>query len=91
MKKVYLVLSQTHSGIARTIKAVTHEKYSHASIALDPKCEEMYSFGRKYLYFPFIGSFNKEDINKGLFLNKNANVRRRKFSKSRNARKQRNE
>ena len=34
----------------------------------------MYSFGRKYLYFPFIGSFNKENINKGLFLNKNATM-----------------
>jgi hypothetical protein len=72
MKKVYLVLSQTHSGIARTIKAVTHEKYSHASIALDPKCEEMYSFGRKYRYFPFLGIFKKEDLNKGLFKNKGA-------------------
>ena len=70
MKKVYLVLTQTYSGVARTIKAVTHEKYSHASIALDPKCEEMYSFGRKYRYIAFLGVFKKENLNKGLFRNK---------------------
>lgn len=35
----------------------------------------MYSFGRKYIYFPFYGIFLKEDLRKGLFSrNKNALV-----------------
>lgn len=35
----------------------------------------MYSFGRKYIYFPFYGIFLKEDLRKGLFIrNKNALV-----------------
>ena len=72
MKKVYLVLSQTYSSIARAIKLVTKEKYSHASIAFDPKCKEMYSFGRKYRYFPLPGIFEEEKLTKGLFKNKGA-------------------
>ena len=46
--KIYVVLSQTHSMLAKTIKSITHEKYSHISIAFDANCEEMYSFGRKF-------------------------------------------
>ena len=37
MKKIYLVLSQTYSGVSKTIKIFTKEKYSHASISLDLK------------------------------------------------------
>ena len=74
MKKVYLVLTDTRSGIAKAIRAVTKDKYAHASISLDDKCNNMYSFGRKYRYFPFYGIFQKEKLNKGLFKNKNASI-----------------
>ena len=73
-KKIYFVLTQTYSMLARTIKCITHEKYSHISIAFDEKCEEMYSFGRKYRYFPFLGIFKQEKLDEGLFLNKNAKM-----------------
>ena len=72
--KVYIVLSQTYSGIAKTIKHITREKYSHVSIAFDENCDEMYSFGRKYRYIPFYGIFKKEKLDEGLFLNKNAHM-----------------
>ena len=72
--KIYVVLSQTYSILARTIKGITHEKYSHISIAFDENCKEMYSFGRKFRYFPFWGIFKREYLNEGLFLNKNANM-----------------
>ena len=72
--KIYIVLSQTYSLLARTIKGITHEKYSHISIAFDDKCKEMYSFGRKFRYFPFWGIFKREYLDEGLFLNKNANI-----------------
>ena len=72
-KKIYIVLTQTYTTIARIIKSITKDKYSHASISLDIKCNNMYSFGRKYIYFPFYGIFLKEDLRKGLFIrNKNA-------------------
>ena len=74
-KKVYIVLTQTYTTLARIIKSITKDKYSHASLSLDPKCDKMYSFGRKYIYFPFYGIFLKEDLRKGLFSrNKNALV-----------------
>lgn len=74
-RKVYIVLTQTYTNIARIIKSITKDKYSHASLSLDPKCDKMYSFGRKYIYFPFYGIFLKEDLRKGLFSrNKNALV-----------------
>ena len=74
-KKVYIVLTQTYTTLARIIKTITKDKYSHASLSLDPKCDKMYSFGRKYIYFPFYGIFLKEDLRKGLFSrNKNALV-----------------
>ena len=72
-KKIYIVLTQTYTTLARIIKSITKDKYSHASISLDIKCNNMYSFGRKYIYFPFYGIFLKEDLRKGLFIrNKNA-------------------
>ena len=74
-KKIYILLTQTYTTIARIIKIITKDKYSHASISLDIKCNNMYSFGRKYIYFPFYGIFLKEDLRKGLFIrNKNALV-----------------
>ena len=74
-KKIYIVLTQIYTTIARIIKSITKDKYSHASISLYIKCNNMYSFGRKYIYFPFYGIFLKEDLRKGLFIrNKNALV-----------------
>ena len=56
-KKIYIVLTQTYTTIARIIKSITKDNYSHASISLDIKCNNMYSFGRKYIYFPFYATF----------------------------------
>lgn len=67
-KKIYIVLTQTYTSVARIIKEVTHDKYSHVSISFDKDCTNMYSFGRKYINFPVLGVFIKEDINKGLFV-----------------------
>lgn len=72
--KIYIVLSQTYSFLARIIKSITDKKYSHVSIAFDENCNEMYSFGRKFRYFPFWGIFKREYLNEGLFLNENANM-----------------
>lgn len=72
-KKVYIVLTQTYTSVARVIKKITHDQYSHVSISFDKKCTTMYSFGRKYINFPMLGIFKEENINKGLFVrNKNS-------------------
>ena len=74
-KKVYIVLSQSYTMLARIIKKITNDKYSHISISFNKECSNMYSMGRKYTYFPFIGVYKNENIYKGVFnLNKNAEV-----------------
>ena len=57
MKNVYIVLTQTGTILARTIKLFTAEDYNHASICLDESFQKLYSFGRLRPYNPFIGGF----------------------------------
>jgi len=72
-KKIYIILTQTYTIIARIISIISKNKYSHVSIGFDEECNVMYSFGRKYNKIAFIGVFKKENINKGLFIkNKNS-------------------
>lgn len=59
-KKIYIILSYTGTILSRAVKLWTRKKYSHASISLDEKLEEMYSFGRTNPYNPFYGSFVHE-------------------------------
>ena len=47
---VYVVVSQTGTILSLMLKFFTKAKYNHASISLDNKLDEMYSFGRKYPY-----------------------------------------
>lgn len=67
MKKIYIILTRTNTFLSRIISFVKNDEYTHASISLDESFEEMYSFGRKYTYNPFIGAFVKESFNKGIF------------------------
>ena len=69
-KIIYIVLTQTNSTISKMIKYFSCDKYSHISISFDKNCKKMYSFGRKYMYFPMIGVFKEENICKGLFIKK---------------------
>ena len=75
MKKIYIVLSQNYTLLSLVIKTLTKEKYSHVSLSFNKSCTDMYSMGRKYTYFPFIGEFKHENIYKGVFiLNPNAEI-----------------
>ena len=67
MKKIYIVLSQSYSILAKTIKLFTKDKYSHISISFNEDCTNMYSIGRKYKYCPFVGKYMNESIYKGLY------------------------
>jgi hypothetical protein len=57
---VYVVLSQTGTILSLILKYLTKAKYNHASISLDNRLDEMYSFGRKYPYNIFYGAYVKE-------------------------------
>lgn len=73
--KIYIVLTQSYNLLARLIKIVTKDKYSHVSLSFDEKCTDMYSIGRKYTHYPFIGVYKNESIYKGVFnLNSKAEI-----------------
>lgn len=60
-REIYIVVSQTGSVVSKILqKFVTHAEYNHVSVSLDPELKMMYSFGRWYPYFPWIGGFTEE-------------------------------
>lgn len=71
---LYLVLSYTGSAPSKLIKLATGDKYTHVSISRNEDLSIMYSFGRKYIHSPIPGGFVKEDINKGLYRNKDTEI-----------------
>ena len=52
-RKIYIVLSQSGSMVSFILKLITKTPYNHVSISIEDDCKPMYSFGRKYAYFPF--------------------------------------
>ncbi len=67
MKPIYIILSQTDTVLARTLKLITGAEYNHASISLDASMNEIYSFGRLRPNNPFVGGFVRESKNSGTF------------------------
>lgn len=67
MKKIYIVLTYTGTILSKIIKVYTKNEFSHVSLSLDNKLEEMYSFGRLNAYNPFIGGFVHEHLDSGTF------------------------
>lgn len=67
MRKVYIVLTYTGTILSKLVKLYTHKEFSHVSISLDEKLNEMYSFGRLNPYNPFWGGFVHENKNKGTY------------------------
>ncbi|MCX8131476.1 MAG: hypothetical protein N3I35_15465 [Clostridia bacterium] len=66
MKKIYLLLTQVDSLIMRGIRLYTGSKYNHIAISID-SMKSFYTFGRKLLYFPLVGGFIREQLNKGFY------------------------
>jgi len=68
-KKVYIILSDTGTLFTRFIKFFTKKPHNHASISLNSRLDQVYSFGRKKPNNPFIGGFIKEDIRHDFYRN----------------------
>jgi hypothetical protein len=64
---LYIVLTRTNTALSRLIRLVTSDDYTHAALSLDKDLEQMYSFGRRSTYNPFIGRFKHEDLNDGIY------------------------
>jgi len=61
---LYIVLTRPNTTISKLIKFIKKDEYTHAAISLDKELEQMYSFGRKHTYNPFIGKFNRKTLTK---------------------------
>lgn len=64
---IYVILTQTGSLPSLLFQAVLGTPYNHASVSLDRELVHMYSFGRKWLYFPFIGGLLHEQPDRHMF------------------------
>lgn len=53
--------------MSKLIRFIKKDEYTHAAIALDRGVDSMYSFGRKYDFFPLIGRFKKEAAHEGVY------------------------
>lgn len=59
-KQIYIIITHTPSVVSKIIRRFTHTPYNHVSLSLDAELERMFSFGRWYKYFPWIGGFVRE-------------------------------
>ena len=57
---LYVVFSCTPYKIGRFIRVMTHNRYNHVSISLDPELKQLYSFARYYRDIPFYAGFVRE-------------------------------
>lgn len=57
---VYIMLSQTQTGFARTIRKITGNTYSHSSIAFDADLKHMYGFARYRSRVPVVAGLVRE-------------------------------
>jgi len=49
-QNIYIVLSRTQTGFARTLRCIGKLDYNHSAIALDPDLQELYGFARSEQY-----------------------------------------
>ncbi|MBQ9267216.1 MAG: hypothetical protein IJ217_02905 [Clostridia bacterium] len=67
MKHIYIILSQSGTGVSKFLKFFSHKEYNHSSLALDKSLDEFYSFGRKKVNNFLNGGFVIEKKDKGVF------------------------
>lgn len=63
--EIYIIITNTPSVVSGIIGKFTHTPYNHVSVSLDTELEQMFSFGRRYKYFPWLGGFVRESPNFG--------------------------
>ncbi|MBP2242730.1 hypothetical protein J2Z40_003310 [Cytobacillus eiseniae] len=72
--KVYIIFTDTGTLFTKLIKLYTKKPLNHVSISFDKQLTNIFSFGRKKPYNPFIGGFVRERIAEGLFKNAKCEV-----------------
>ncbi len=67
MKKIYLILMNTHTIPSRLVRIFTMYRYTHVALSLDKDCYKIYSFGRKSIHNILKGGFTIEKQNGEFF------------------------
>ena len=62
MKYIYIVISQTHTGFAGTIRRFGKIKYNHAAVALDEQMTQLYAFARPKHHALLLGRLVHETL-----------------------------
>ncbi|MGM0522855.1 MAG: hypothetical protein ACQER2_02220 [Bacillota bacterium] len=66
-RTIYLLFLSTGTLLSKAIDLYTKTNLNHVSIAFDKELSEVYSFGRKRPYNPFIGGFVREAVTEPFF------------------------
>ena len=61
-RQLFILVSQTHTGIARMIRDVCNYPYNHVSVTLDPSLRRWYSFARYVQDAPLHGGLVSESL-----------------------------
>ena len=67
MRQVYVLLSRTQTLPSKIVHSVTGGDFTHTSLALSPRSDHFYSFGRRKLNNPLVAGLIVEDVQDGVF------------------------
>ncbi len=67
---LYILLTRTGSVPSRVIAKMTRAEFTHVILALDESFDQAYSFARLYPHFIFPGGMVKENLWRGLYLDR---------------------
>lgn len=74
-RQLFLMISQTDTGVGRVIRTFCRYPYNHVSLTLDASLRRWYSFARYVQDAPFFGGFIQEPPERFLAKNGSAHVR----------------
>lgn len=72
---LYVMISQTDTGIAQFIRTLSRYPYNHVSMTLDPELRSWCSFARYHQDAPFYSGFIREPVERFLAKTGDAHVR----------------
>ena len=64
MRNIYIIISKTPTKFGKLIRKLGHQKYNHASIALDDGLSHIYAFARKRHNAPLLGGLVRESLDR---------------------------
>ena len=67
MKTIYILLTRTGTVPSKLIHAIKGVKFTHASIAIEPRTDRFFSYARRKPHNILIAGFIQENLHKGVF------------------------